>query len=247
MRGYWVMLFLCFTILLMAQERPEVEFVTAPWEPYCGQDLPFGGAFVEITRAAFEHAGYDFDIRFMPWEQALNETAMGMHDGLLAGSWSQDREEAFIFSKPYYQVTNQFFCLRSANISWQSLEDLRRYRIAVVSGYAVGEPFDSAGYLNKIFVPDLHTALQMVLDGRADLTVEARGVVLDALIHDFTSQRELIMPLFPPLKIDPVLNLFSKRSEDWQHTAEAFERGMEMIHSDGTYDEILYRHGLDGR
>jgi hypothetical protein len=38
----------------------------------------------------------------MPWEQALNETRWACTT--VAGRvWSQDRDEAFIFSKPYFR------------------------------------------------------------------------------------------------------------------------------------------------
>ena len=243
MRFVAAILLLCL-LLPLAAARPLVRFATSIWPPYVGPQLEEQGLLADITREAFDRVGYDITINYMPWEEALRAAGTGQYDAVLGGSWTQEREEMFAFSQPYYHTANHLFSLRNAGIGYEKISDLRGRKIAVVSGYEVDPEFDDAPGLNKIMVRDLPQAIQMVLDGEAELLVEARAVVLYTLRDLFPKRQTELMPLYPPLHLDPVHNLFCKQSETWQATQEAFALGMKMIEEDGTYGQILERHGV---
>ena len=56
--------------LCLAGER-KLEIATTEYPPYYGKDLENGGFMTEIVVEVFKRAGYDAEIKFLPWKRAL--------------------------------------------------------------------------------------------------------------------------------------------------------------------------------
>jgi polar amino acid transport system substrate-binding protein len=48
----------------------EITMRTLNWEPYDGEELPRQGFFTELVGTAFERAGHQVKVEFMPWARA---------------------------------------------------------------------------------------------------------------------------------------------------------------------------------
>ncbi len=68
--------------LCLAGER-KLEIATIEYPPYYGKDLENGGFMTEIVVEALKRAGYDAEIKFLPWKHALEGIKAGKHNGMI--------------------------------------------------------------------------------------------------------------------------------------------------------------------
>ena len=73
----------------------KVTLATDPWPPYYGPDLENQGYFTEISRAAFQRAGYQLVVEFVPWKRALKMAKTGKYDGVLGAFYNDERTQWF--------------------------------------------------------------------------------------------------------------------------------------------------------
>ena len=82
--GFLVMLFASILPQSHAEEHVIVVAATE-WNPYMSEDLPDNGIVPEITRIAFENAGYNVAFKFYPWKRLLASTEDGTVDAAMGG------------------------------------------------------------------------------------------------------------------------------------------------------------------
>lgn len=65
----------CFSMLFIfsvyANAEKKVTFGTVSWPPFYGEDLKNQGFMTEITKNAFEKAGWEYQVNFMNWNRAV--------------------------------------------------------------------------------------------------------------------------------------------------------------------------------
>lgn len=77
----------CFTNQVDAEEK-DILIAATEWRPYMSEDLPDKGIIPEITRVAFENAGYYPVFKFYPWKRLLALTAGGAVDAAIGVSFT---------------------------------------------------------------------------------------------------------------------------------------------------------------
>ncbi|MUM78072.1 transporter substrate-binding domain-containing protein [Pseudodesulfovibrio sp. F-1] len=152
-----------------------VVLATLEWPPYTGESLPEGGATSEVVREAFKVMGYDLELRFFPWNRVLEEARQ---DSEIAGyfpeypdNWRRDR-----FLKSHSVGVSPLGLASRAGvaINWQTLEDLERYTLGTVAGYANTLEFDALVAKGRLTTDSSNSDalnLRKVLAGRVDAAV----------------------------------------------------------------------------
>lgn len=208
---------------------------TTDWAPYYSPDLPGGGHVTEITREAFKRVGYELQVSWMPWKRAQLEVANGRFMGLLGAYRTSEREAyALYHDDPVSMALTGIFGTDDQNIEAETLDHLKDQTIALLRGTSISSEFDQAD-LTKYYVNSEESVLKVLLAGRANLVA-----------GDYYVFREIMKDLRPgaPLKAviilsqEGIYNAFSKRVEGHETIVRDFNRGLEMIKSDGTYDRI---------
>lgn len=229
----------------------KVSITSTEQPPYHSESLQNGGVLTDIVTAAFERAGHDTSIIYYPKKRAVNMAASAKADILIGANYSEEGEETFIFSQPYYSTYVGFIALKSLGLEeYNSLHDLAKYNIGVNYGYSYGEEFSKADYLSKKFVSLTRSSILMLFKGRIQLatmpfnrfTYELAQMEKHRAIGDKGMQD--IVFLYPPLTRYSFHVAASLKLEDHESLMKDFNRGLIAIKSDGTYANILKKHGF---
>jgi len=223
-----------------------VSLCTYPhWAPYVHPDLPQGGLVTDIINQAFISQGYTVTIAWMPWARALASAKNAVCDGLTEAYYTPDRALWGRYSQPYYEVQEAFYSRKNSRISYQSLADLKPYRIGFIRGASVSAEFDTASFLNKTEVNSVRQGLIMLDRNRLDLIINNRLVIefelgnMEAENYGISDRLVIVNPYVTTRNLHV---LFSKKSKNSQILILDFNRGLEKIKKNGVYDDILSKH-----
>jgi len=141
-----------------------------------------GGADLDLLREAAARAGGQIEpVRYDQFDQLLDDLRAGRIDVASAMGRTPERERELVFGPTYAEI-DQVLVLRQRDGDVPLGADLGGRRIAVVSGYAsetqVARLFPLA---DRVPSPDIATALRSLLEGRADVFIEAAPAVREVL------------------------------------------------------------------
>ena len=241
MRYFLVALMITFAFSVFADTYT---VVTDEWAPFYGEKVPDNGYLTQIVKAAFEASGHTLTHSWMPWKRAITEAERGSYQVLMGAYYNEERAKIFEYSKPITQTQVVFFEQKGSNIKYSSLKDLSNYKIGVVRGYSNTEEFDNADYLTKEFSSDTKTSLKLLLNKRVDLICNSREVVLHNLQQDFPEQYSSISIVQPPLQVNDLHIVVSKKVPNAKKIISDFNKGLQIIKDNGTFDKILEKYGM---
>jgi polar amino acid transport system substrate-binding protein len=231
--------------LYAAAADRSVHLATLNWAPYIGERLDKNGFGAEILRIAFDRSGYDVTFSFMPWVRVLKDVEIGTYDAVCFAYYSKERESMYHFTLPYAQSVLSFCKLRDVEIRFQSLQDLTPYRIGVVRGFVNTPQFDALKSLHKEEVKDELTNLKKLLNRRVDLIIIDKFVLQHLMNTHFSSKKDEVTFLEPPLIVQPLYLMFSKQLPTAEKKVQAFNQAIEEMKNDGTIEMIIKRFGYD--
>lgn len=174
---------LCLNFSALSAERERVVITTLDWPPYTGTALPKLGATTEVVRQAFDHAGMDVDVQFLPWKRAISEAKKGEAVAYYPGYHCKHAAD-FAPSDPVGTGPLGFAEHVEAPIAWDTVYDLgeQKLKIGTVLGYANTDEFDEkvgSGWIRAISAKDDLTNLKKLLRRRID------AVVIDKLVMSY--------------------------------------------------------------
>ncbi|MBF0258901.1 MAG: transporter substrate-binding domain-containing protein [Desulfamplus sp.] len=242
---------LCVTALFMGMSQTctaqgkLVRLATIEYPPFTGQNLKNGGALAELAVAAFKLSGYSVEITYLPWMRGLEMTKFGDYDGLMDMWYRPEREKFFIFSESTEANQIVLFKRKDNPANFSTYEDLKRYSIGIVRGYANPPEFDAMiEQLNVEAVEGEITNIKKLLGGRVDLVLMDLKVGWYMINTVFPEQADLLISLPKVLKNDPIYIGFSRAVPDIQTKVDAFNQGIKTLRESGEYKSILERHNL---
>lgn len=215
------------------------------WPPFTDRSLPGNGLAADLVSTALSRAGYSSDYIEVPWARVIKGLQQGRYDVVLTAWYSAEREVYGQFSDTYLSNRIRFLQRRGSDIHFAQISDLYPYRIAVGRGYTYAPAFDNDTRLNKYEVTDFPLAANMVAAGRVALTVEDELVAHYLLNKQPARVREALVFLPTPLAETPVHILVRRSHPQHAQIVADFNREMAAMRKDGTYQQILQRHGLD--
>lgn len=225
-----------------------VEIACTSWQPYCGEELPYGGIFSEIVTEAYARKGYSVRYKDMPWARVLKSLKNGeLIDAAACTYYTEERNQTYLFSAPVMQSGGLVFYKRKEMdlAIWKTLDDLREYRIGVHQGTAYTPEFDQAEFLDKEGVSNGDLNFKKLLLNRIDLTPVDPAFAHYYIQRNLPEQKDDFAILSPPLNTgQPVYLMFSRAIPDVQIKIQALNEGLKEIREDGTLNEILKKHGL---
>lgn len=115
---------------------------TGEWSPWVSESLKGKGIGAIITKEAFKVSNIETKFNFYPWKRAY-KSAKALNDDA-SGFWlkTEDREKDFYFSNPVFSIKNKLIYKNGQNIDFDSIEDLKKYKIAVTRGYSYTSQID---------------------------------------------------------------------------------------------------------
>lgn len=217
---------------------------TLNWEPYIGETLPSQGWVAEVAKEAFNRSGYTLEIRFRPWARLLMEAEKGKYDGYFPEYFAEKLKQHFLLCDPFKGGPLGFFKLKGKQITFNTLQDLKPFRIGIVRGYVNTAEFDAATFLQKDESVDDLENLKKLLAGRIDLMVVDKYTGMSILKKNMPEKLDQVEFLSPPLEAKELYVCISKKTADSTAKLEAFNKGLQSMLADGTFESIMKQHGF---
>lgn len=222
-----------------------IRLATLEWPPYIGENLPEQGYVAELISTAFKRKGYDVTFLFMPWQRALDWVAKGHYEGVTPAYYTKKRAVEYSVSDPFPGAPLVFIKRKNSKIKYTQLKDLIPYKIACAYGYAYTKEFDEAKYLQKSFTNNDTTGYRRLLFGTVDLWVADKFIAqytISSHLPERAIETEIIKKSLSEQKL---YIMFTKKIKDYKKFTQAFNQGLSSVMTDGTFEAILARHGLN--
>lgn len=209
----------------------------APFE-FINDDGEFVGIDIDILNAVAEGQGFEYELRPMGFNAAIQALESEQVDAVIAGMGvTEERKQAFDFTDTYYQTDTMFAVRNDSN--FQNLEDLEGETVAVktgTTGAAVAtELADQYGY-DVVQFEDSVNMYEDVMIGNSAAAVEDYPVMAYAIS---TGQVDFRV-IGEPISSVPLAMAVPKGQN--QELVQMFNDGLANIQESGEYDAILERY-----
>jgi polar amino acid transport system substrate-binding protein len=211
------------------------------WIPYLDDELPNGGLAADLVRTALTRAGYQVEANIESWPRAYQGAAIGVYD-VVAAVWRNDARAAdLLFSEAYLLNDIVLLSRPGLAVEFETLADLRGYRIGVVRGYAYDETFDRAG-LNWVTNNHLIQNLLLLRQGKLDLIVGDKWSIFDQISRFMPDSLSGFTLVAQPVARRGLRLGVSRLNSDAATITWRFNEAITEMKSDGTYTAILKKH-----
>lgn len=235
-----LLLVIGFSLSSYSQAK-EITLTTTDWAPFYGSKLDDGGFLSVIATESLKASGYDSNLEFTSWGNALELVKTGKKDILLGAYFSEDRAKHYHFSLPIYSALTGIIKKEGLPLDfYNSFEMLDKYKIGKIDKSVVGKSFDAFPFKNLIGFEGVDEGLKALNQGDIDLYVDSFAVVKQVAADIGINPASLQM-LQPPIEENDLYILVSREIPDAVKLRDAFNAGFIQIQVNGTYDKILAR------
>ncbi|MFN4163292.1 MAG: substrate-binding periplasmic protein [Ferrovibrio sp.] len=221
--------------------RGALEIGLRPVAPYVIQkpDGSLGGLEYELIAAAMQAGGFDFHAELVPFGRLSEDFRHGMFDGIAPANAAMGLSGCLTRTLLVYR--NTAFALSGRNLPLQAVADLAGYDVMAFQNAhrILGGAMADVQARNSRYREVANQILQVraLFSGRTDVVIMDRrifrhlmhspeiGVDTSAALQEFA--------LFPPTEYSVAF----RRAE----LCATFDRGLETIRRNGSYDQILRR------
>ncbi|WP_166366880.1 substrate-binding periplasmic protein [Pseudomonas akapageensis] len=222
---------------LPAVQAETLKLATGEFQPYVSESLPGQGLSSQIVRSAFEAAGYQTTLMFMPWRRAAAQTRAGHYAASYPWAMNEERKQHFLYSHPIYQGQIRFFALLDSPMA-----DTRQWygkTLCIPDGWDTTQllqPIEHYGF--KLERPsDIENCLLMVGSGRVELT--AINPMVAGSLNRRLHLEHKVVPVGEVIATDLNYLIVPRVLPDAVQLIDDFNRGLEHIHENGRYREII--------
>lgn len=171
-----------------SEEKKNVVLLTLEWPPYTSVKLPDNGLVSKRVKMAYAARGQNANIGFYSWRRAIR---MPYTDRRFAGVFpaypSAERKQVCHFSDPIGSSALGLAQTARKPLQWLRTEDLKRYRLGIVTAYANEESLDKlireGSVKTRATETDADNLLNLVR-GRVD------AAVIDATVFNWLMQND---------------------------------------------------------
>lgn len=239
---------LLFTRITSAEEM-RIVFATGEWPPFSSKHLPEYGRASALVSAICKAAGIHPVFEFYPWKRAELLVAKGEIFAAFPYAISEERKDSYHFSETLFHGVNMFLYYdqnprTKSVIKYDTIEDLRGYRIGVISGSFLSSTFEKANLIYES-TTSIDQSIHKLVAGRLDFYIDDRVVLYDAvqrLYPDKVGNFKLLPKSFG--KKTPTGLLISRTYPEAQGILDKFNKGLAIIRKSGEYDRIVQKYRM---
>lgn len=222
------------------ENQAVVSVVTGEYPPFTSKNVKEHGFVSHVISQSFAHQGIKIQLTYLPWKRNLVSSRQGLFQATAFWACYEKYLKDFYCSDSLYQDSFYFYSLKNKSIkAWQTLDDLKGYRIGATRGYEYTEAFWQAansGVLQVSIVNSDKQNLDKLFNGRVDIVVFGKMSIKDLLNKSF-SQKEASLLVYHP---KPFLTvsfhlLFPKVLPQSSALKERFNKGLSELKSSGKY------------
>ena len=236
---------MCLSLVACGTAGDNADYVIATdkgFSPFEFQDADGNivGIDMDILAAIAEDQGFTYDLQYVGWDAAIAACQAGQANGMIAGASITDERKAsgWIFSDGYYDATQGMAVAKDSDIA--GFADLAGKKVAVKNGTMSNQYAESIkneyGFEVVTFStsPDMY---QAVMGGQVEACLD------DTPILKYNIKiGELDMKYVDGTENDPAQYGFAIFDSANQELVDKFNKGLENIKANGTYDEIIAKY-----
>lgn len=221
-----------------------ITIATGEWSPWVSENLKGKGIGAIITKKAFNISNIDTKFEFYPWKRTYVVAKTTKNDA--TGFWlkTKQREKDFYFSDAVFSIKNKLIYKKGKNIEFNSIQDLKKYKIAITRGYSYTPEIDEMIENSKLNV-------YVVNNDLAGLKQLAKKQNFDAFLCSFNVAKDLIKNKFSPNEqkmfefsandvfSKDVFLMVSKQHKDAETILNTFNKGLQQLKNDGVIEKII--------
>ncbi|QDQ26819.1 amino acid ABC transporter substrate-binding protein [Chitinimonas arctica] len=221
-----------------------LRIATGELPPYATQSRADQGIALNVVRRAFETAGYRVQFTFLPWSRALAEARTGKWTGTAYWGHKPEHEESFFLSDNVLTEQWVFVYRAKSGFDWQTLADLRPYRMAIIQDYTYTPQLWSmvkSGELQADLTPNDLSSLRKLISARVDIAPMEKNVACDLLARHFGAGSANLLRYHPRLMTDQFTThlMLSRKLPDSFALVTAFNAGLKKIQASGEHAKLL--------
>ena len=232
----------CLALLIAASasarsEEPLRIGAEDDWYPYTAyRDGKVQGMSVDIVKAAFAASGTPIELVPYPYSRCMQMA----HDGQLAACFNTSPDKRIdsdflIPHEPLFSDDILLWALKSNPTP--NAEHLGGSKVAVTIGYEYGPRLDNDEQVIRVPVRRDLSGFLMLQHGRVDFVAAYRGTA-QALFEENSVLQDQFVPVATLHRPSLYLS-FSRHHTNASELLGRFERGMQIIHGNGRYQQIL--------
>lgn len=236
---------LVYTSFVSHAADKKVSLAAMEVPPFYGEDLPENGFIAAITREAFQRAGYQFEIQFMPWKRALGGAQNGLFDGVLGLYITEEREKTLLFTDTIYESHQVFIQKRTSQKKHEQNNELNNVLIAVQIGTHQAKAATELGF--NIYPTNTNVdSLILLVKERVDLALMSfeNFRYIQHSEEGISINWNGIEVVEPPFHGYGIYNAFSRKLPQSEEITQVFNKQLLAMKQDGTYEQILSRFGF---
>ncbi|MCG7534751.1 transporter substrate-binding domain-containing protein [Pseudoalteromonas sp. OOF1S-7] len=194
---HWTLFLLMLFGWTLVHATVPIRIATGEYPPFTGSQLVDDGFVNHLIRQALAREGLEAEFVYLPWKRSFQAAQQGQYD--MASYWVCEHEyqQHFYCSDELYRGQLLLYFRADTPLpQWQTIDDLKPYRIGAILGYEYVPEFRKAmeaGDLDVIMVSNDRLNLNMLLNDRVDLI----------LLSDIAMQ-SLLIEHFPSLHVDKI-------------------------------------------
>lgn len=220
----------------------DVNIAVGEYAPYIDKSRSDQGFMTKIVVMAFEKSGMKAKVEFSPWKR-IEEMDIDKANRLsFAFIKTPEREAKWIYSENIMSATTVFVAVKGKKFKWNTIEDLKAYKIGISRGYSYGTDFDSMkSQLQVEEATNDEKNIKKLVAGRIDIfpvdPYVGAQIVRDKLSASEASKLEIVEK--PSLSDDSMHAVCAKSFSDCQMIIDKFNAGLAKMRSDGSLDSII--------
>ena len=240
-----IMLLAAISLSVNAESKP-LKIAGSVWPPFIVDQGAEKGAATTLVTEILKRAGYETEASIETWPRTLQGTSAGIYDVIIAAWRTEEREQHFQYTDPYFVNTIQFVKRKGAPIRFRNYQDLRGLVIGIVNDYAYGDEFDKAQGVLKLPSNHLIQNLLKLQQGRIDLTLGDKWSVRYELTEYFPTAIKDFEFLGKPVATRTLHAAVSRAHPEHDKIVKDFNKALKAMKADGSYEKILdvYRNRL---
>ncbi len=240
-------LFVVFIIILLGATSvwaEKVTLVTGEFPPYTSEVLENRGFSTEIVSAVFQEMGKEVEYKFYPWRRCEELVQKGKVWATFPYAYTEERNEKYLYSdKISDTITHFFYYKENKGYKYETLEDLKDYKLGGLIGYFYEPLFKEAGLQVK-YTYDEASLIRQLMNGRVELAPLNVLVGWHTIKTNFPDEAHNFDYLEKPLLVGTSHVIASKQYPDSEKLLEEFNAALKRIKENGMHGAILEKYGI---
>jgi polar amino acid transport system substrate-binding protein len=233
-------------VIRMAEDAGE-------WPPYTYYERVDGkptrkviGYSVDVVDRIMNRHGLAYEVELLPWKRVMTYLdAGGDYLCALNATWSPEREQNYLLSRPYYETTAHYFYSKKRyphGLPIRQISDLRNYKAGGMLGYNYshygmepGQVDDNAKNLTQLMAK-LHA-------GRIDVALENIENVVGYCLTVSDVLADGTIGYAPVPGIEPVkFHMLFPKSPSGAELKRIIDEGIEQMEASGELERLLRKY-----